>query len=112
MTSQYAVPHGLGIMPNFFVVAVEGQETLMPADFSYYITHEYGLVQNFVMNANEAEAFRIYRYSNGNIFSQAAAASFITVFANTIYFYPYASTTYSLKAGVTYRWVAGVIDGI
>jgi hypothetical protein len=112
VTTKYPIQHGLGITPNFFVIAAVGQELLKPADFSYYITHEYGLAQSFMMNANELDAFRIYRYSNGTTFTQTAAVGILNTFADRTSFYPYASATYSLKAGVTYRWVAGVLEGI
>ena len=112
VVSVVGIEHGLGVTPNFFFMSVEGQEMLNPSDFNYYITHEFGLAQKFMMSANQLEAFRIYRYSNGSNFTQSAAVGLMGVFANATQFYAYASSTYNLKAGVTYRWVAGVIDGI
>lgn len=112
VSSAVGIEHGLGVTPNFFFMSVEGQEMLNASDFKYYITTEFGLAQKFMMSANQLEAFRIYRYSNGTSFTQSAAVGIMGQFANTTHFYAYASSTYNLKAGVAYRWVAGVIDGI
>lgn len=64
------------------------------------------------MNTGSFEAFRIFRYSNGTSYTQTAAVGLMSLFANATSFNAYASATYSLKAGVTYRWFAGVIDGL
>lgn len=101
--------HNLGVAPNFFFLFAEG-ESVSHTDFNYYISHEFGLVQGFTGTQSGA-VFRIVRYSNGNTFQQLVAAGAAASY-NANAFQIYASSTYSLKAGVTYRWVAGVLEGI
>lgn len=110
VTSQYSVQHGLGVTPNFFFLFAEGS-SLNKDDFQYYISAEFGLLQPFALTTDTSySGFRIYRYANANIFTQSVSNA--EGFVNVDVIVVYASSTYALKAGVTYRWVAGVIDGL
>ena len=109
VTATLNQPHGLGVAPNFFFLYAEGQP-LNPADFNYYITHQFGMAQAYTGTGANG-AFRIARYSNGTLFNTIQSAIAAAAFNETS-FPIHASSTYSLKAGVTYHWVAGVVEGI
>ncbi len=109
VTTQLYQPHGLGVAPNFFFLFAEG-EPLSHTDFNYYISHEFGMAQAYT-GTGANSAFRIARYSNGTVFNMISSGIAASAF-NANHFPIHASSTYCLKAGVTYRWVAGVAEGI
>ena len=114
-TSKFAISHGLGTMPNFFMIFAEGVP-LSAEDFSQYCVSQFALAQSFTDNSstNTQRYYSIIRYgaTSGNFTQTRLNGSVFTSFANDSDFYCYASTAQKIKAGVTYRWIAGVVDGI
>lgn len=108
-SSNITIPHGLGTAPNFFILYAEGSN-LSSADFNYFIVAQFGLNQSFTNSAQTSGGFRLLRYGVSNGFTQMASA--VANIANSSVFAVYNSSTYQLKPGITYRWIAGVVDGI
>lgn len=109
-SSAINVEHGLGVAPNFFAIYADAADDyLEPADFNYYIIAQFGLCQDSLL----CEAFRLVRFGTGSNFSQMAnVVPHVSSFSNNSTFAVYNSSTYQLKAGVTYHWIAGVVSGI
>lgn len=109
-SSVINVEHGLGVAPNFFAIYADAADDyLEPADFNYYTIAQFGLRQDSLVCA----AFRLVRYGTGSSFSQMAnVVPHVSSFSNNSTFAVYNSSTYQLKAGVTYHWIAGVVSGI
>lgn len=111
VSAQFGIEHGLGVTPNFFFIYAEG-ESLDYTAFSYYIASEFGLRQSFTTSITPGQSFRIYRYGSNGGFTQTVSVAQKSSFSDESAFCVYCSSTYNLKAGVTYRWIAGVVDGI
>lgn len=114
-TSKLAITHGLGTMPNFFIVLAEGAP-LAIEDFTQYCVSQFSVAQPYIdgSSSNTQRCYTIIRYgmASGRFSETRTSSSVLTSFANDSIFYCYAATGQKLKAGVTYRWIAGVVDGI
>lgn len=112
-TSKPAISHGLGTMPNFFIVFAEGGPFAL-ADFQKYIVSQFGITQYYTESSTTVQKnYTIYRYGMSSKFSENHInSSVFTSFADGSVFYPYSGTSAMLKAGVTYRWIAGVAEGM
>ena len=108
-TTQLTIPHGMGVTPNFFILYVES-ETPVLADYQYFIVSQFGFAQPLIVGSTTQPAYRIYRYGMSNNWSQAATLT--TAIADNNLLAVYNSSTYQIKPKVTYRWIAGVIDGL
>lgn len=105
------IRHGLDVTPNFFVIFAEGQ-LLDYSDFYYYTSLQFGLAQAYT-DSSPQSYFKVLRYGDPTTFRQMTNyGSSLSDFADDEGFFVYNSTTYGLKAGVTYRWFAGVVEGI
>lgn len=109
ISSGLGIEHGLGEKPNFFIIAPVGsvEETggigylygqmVLWRYFEGSSTTIHGMGTIITINSsNEAGS-----YSRRDSFAPSDQVVNVA-----------ASSSYKLKAGVTYRWVAGVLDGI
>lgn len=109
-SNNYTIYHSLGVRPNFYFAFVEGgmtDATLNPSSF----IQSFGVKIPVGSNAfNDVHAFVT---SGGSLSqgSQSLSSAVLNTFFKTDSFRIYLMTG-KLKAGVTYRWVAGVLDGL
>ena len=104
ITSYHVVEHGLGVAPNFtYVMLMDALDEAIPN--MLISMFEYG--KSGLPKKMEYGQIVYYDSSGALIQSGTQAAIFD---ANSIYINATSSRT--LKAGYTYRWVAGVMDGI
>lgn len=110
ITSRYSVAHGLGVIPNFFIVTVVGSFTYGSAFVSSYFVR----ANHTDSGNNKYIGTQQQRYLNGSKGS-ASSSSGITAISNvadsTNIIVP-AFSSGRLLSGVEYRWIAGVIDGL
>lgn len=113
VTSTITINHGLGAIPNFFIMYAEG-EPLSCADFVNYMVMHIGLAQAFKTSTSSTatDSFKISRYGYASAFSQVASSLAMSQFANSTVYPIFYSSQCKLKPGVTYRWIAGVLEGI
>lgn len=112
ISANYAITHNLGEMPSFFIVAPEDD----------YITTEnvnYLMAQVAIMKAHSTSSYSYI--GRAAVFSTTtsgtvtlSAIQYLTSNTNItdVKITVAATTGRMLKAGVTYRWVVGVVDGI
>ena len=104
ITSYHVVEHGLGVAPNFtYVMLMDALDEAIPN--MLISMFEYG--KSGLPKKMEYGQIVYYDSSGALIQSGTQAAIFD---ANSIYIN--ATSSRALKAGYTYRWVAGVMDGI
>ena len=110
VSSSYTVNHNLGVKPNFYFAFVEGGITDPTSNASSFVQ---GFGIKIPVGTNGFSDVHAIVTSGGSFSQQAQAmtSSVYNTFFKTTSF-PIWPTTGKLKAGVTYRWVAGVLDGI
>lgn len=113
-TSREDVKHGLGVTPNFCVVIVEDDFSATPGTSMlvgatvFYKKTKYSNTNTTVNTVHIA----MEGYSpNSSVAGSATRAASDAYFTNTTFGIP-CNGTYPLKAGYTYRWVCGVMEGI
>lgn len=104
-STQVVIKHGLGKDVDFFIVYAEGGPHLN-TDFNYYTIAQFGLKIGIQIGSAAASipGFRVLRYGTSSNIVQMANNGAI---GNTSVFAIYNSSTYQLKPGITYRWIAG-----
>lgn len=113
-TSRVDVAHGLGVTPNFCVVIMEDDTSSTPLTSAlvgatvFFKQTKYTSSSTIVYSAHiTMEGYNASSQSTGTA-TRAASTAYFT--AST--FGIPCNSTYKLKAGCTYRWVCGLLDGI
>lgn len=113
-TSRVDVAHGLGVTPNFCVVMMETDTSSTPLTSAlvgatvFFKATKYTSSSTIVYSAHVTmEGYNASSQSTGTA-TRAASTAYFT--AST--FGIPCNSTYKLKAGYTYRWVCGLLDGI
>jgi hypothetical protein len=113
-TSRVDVNHGLNVKPNFLIVMVDtnfsaGVATTMLTGASvFYKAMKYNSSSYIIYTAH----ITMEGYGSNNQAAGAATRAASEAYFTTSTFGIPCNSTYSLKAGYTYRWVCGVLDGI
>ena len=107
------IDHGLGVAPNFCIWMIEAdtsQNVLVSTGLFGASFQKNTVMSSYVYNAHFA--FRGYSSSSsGNVSGSSAVDADDTYFTSTKA--PLmGSSAYPIKAGYTYRWVCGVLDGV
>ena len=113
-SSNFGIAHGLGTTPNFFIIFVD-EESISHSDFYFYVPWQCGFAHAFTDTTSPPSAvfFKVYRYGDGTTFRQSSnQGANLSDFADDDNFYVHNTSTYQVKAGITYRWIAGVVTGI
>ena len=100
------IEHGLGVVPNFFYVVAEGSPTT--ADFSNYLIAHLAVKQTLEGNSGYYVTLSVSSAGVTMANTQVIKADNIGNYFNTTTIMPYGY----FKRGKTYRWAAGVMDGI
>ena len=109
LSASFTIAHGLDATPNFFAIFAE-ENPVNYEDYYRYIVAQFGLAQEF---ASTSVWFKIFRYGTASGFSQTVStSSSLRYFSTDTDFTVYASSSNKIKAGVTYRWIVGVVDGL
>ena len=108
ISSSTSISHGLGTKPNFFIIAPEGA-----VDGTADIGYQYGqamIYRYFKSPSYTTCGWGEYSFvnSNGELGMYIGRQTSLNTSTITIR----AGSDAKFKAGVTYRWVAGVLDGI
>ena len=115
VSSYFSIEHNLGQRPNFFVVYAEGEEEELkdPAVFKEYLRSTVYLRRPLISNGTEYVARCLVEFgdSAGNSISSSTVL-FSTEMTTASKFQLYCTSTRKLKAGVTYGFICGVIDGL
>jgi hypothetical protein len=110
VSSMFYIPHGLGRVPNFYVLYTE-DEVASVAEYKGYI-HNITYVQDTVEHSSGVRYGQIYsNYGGSSIFSNSSAQLTKEECTETD-LYINAASTRKLKAGKKYCWVCGVIAGM
>lgn len=113
-TTSFSIEHGLGVAPNFFVFVVEEDMSVPPVA---NLTIGGAIIAKYTKynqtSSTKYTCHYFFRGYNGTpqvggSASSADNATFMSETSCTVI----CSTTYKLKTGYTYRWIAGVLDGI
>ena len=98
--STYDIEHGLGIAPNFFIVAADTYS--VSTSYSGYIYLQSGRI------FGDHTPFRVLTWANNTITNSAVAlgGTFSTESTITV---PSDSSA-KFKSGMRYRWICGVIE--
>lgn len=106
--AQYgpAIPHGLGVTPNFFYVIATGDVSV--SNNTGYMVGHFACKQTFESSAGHYTNISISSAGVNTMSGNVIAAADIDTYFGAETFKPNGF----FKAGVTYRWVAGVIDGL
>lgn len=114
VSTNQSIVHGLGVTPNFFVWwLVENMSTTPVAGINIG-----GAIigKNAKYSATSSTLYTthsFYRgYNNTPQVNGAVSSNAGTTYMNATNCRMLCSSTYKLKAGYTYRWIAGVVDGI
>lgn len=101
-TTAAKVPHGLGEVPDFVAMYAEGAIT--SADFASYIC----AFASVPLSTGTGVGVRMLRYGspNGSSFSISASVYYEGNYTTTT-FSVVQSSSYKLKAGITYKFVVG-----
>ncbi|MBQ7887541.1 MAG: hypothetical protein IJ313_11720 [Clostridia bacterium] len=102
----YQIPHGLGVTPNFFFVIAEGAVTIAN-NTGYMIAHfacKQPIESNPAHYVNMSVTSAGINSASPNVIKEADVDHYFN--AESIMVYGF------VKAGISYRWVAGVLDGI
>lgn len=112
-TANYTnIHHGLGVAPNFFFIYIEG-DNISNIDVASSFVTELGLLQSFNGTLGSGIGFKFCRYCNANNFIlMNHVPSTRELFSTDSHFVVYTPTASPFKVGATYRWIAGVLDGI
>lgn len=107
-SAQYgpSIPHGLGVAPNFFYVVATGDVSI--SNNTGYMVGHFACKQTFEGKAGHYTNISISSAGVNTMSGNVIAAADIDGYFGAESFKPYGF----FKAGVTYRWVAGVIDGL
>ena len=97
-TSQYDIEHGLGVAPNFHIVATDRYSDVT----SGYMYCQLGI------RLADGSAFRTLTWKNNTITSTAVSAGGILSTEST-FTVPF-NDSVKLKSGVEYRWICGVVE--
>lgn len=112
--SNYAINHGLGVVPNFFLWWLEEDMSTTPVASLNIGGAIFG--KNARYNATSTIVYTnhyFFRgYSTAPQITGTANSSTGTTYLNATSCRMMCSSSYLLKAGYTYHWVAGVVDGI
>lgn len=127
LTSNRAIAHGLGTTPNFFLIYPTA-DSIDAVDFSGYNALQMFLAKPHTEYNASSEAIdytgifnRTYGYAYTGTSTTTAKNYFLTAIINVStkssyvtasYIYAQANAAYKLKAGITYRWIAGVFSGV
>lgn len=115
ISAAYTITHNLGVVPNFaFLMLCDSasptalkSSRLMHMQFYKKVANAYGIYYSM-------RGYIVYASSDGSITgattSATSGSSTGAATTNTVIFT--ANATALLKAGYTYRWVCGVMDGI
>lgn len=106
--------HDLGVAPNFIVWAME--EDASTSVLTNAATHGTTIIKCNKQSSSSSIVYSVHNLIGGYGSSSQAADTYNRA-ANNTYLTTTkarmtASTTYCFKAGKTYRWVCGVLDGI
>ena len=107
-STQVNIQHGFGEMPDFVTIMID--EQVNTEDYNKYLVWEVLVMQKFKNSGsttvNDGCMYRRYS-SNGTSFTGSATTASGTTYVNTTSFGIAASSSYMLKSGVKYKWVAG-----
>lgn len=108
VTASFDIAHGLGVVPNFFIIFAD-ENPVSYADYYQQMVAQFGLLQGFDGSA----WFKLYRYGSTSRFTQTVGSSaYVQYFATDSVFTVVATSSCKIKAGITYRWIAGVVEGL
>ena len=116
VTAGYSVSHGLTREPSFVLVVVTGDVSLFDDLVGYYY-YMYLCIGKKYTHGTTVRYGSYYSQTGGDtaglsdtqsVMSSDTYASYL----NNLTFVIPATSTRILKAGTTYRWVAGVVDDI
>lgn len=113
VSTTYYIPHELGQAPNFYILFAE-DEVSDPANHIGYIRSIIHIVDPYYNNIptiRYGSNIIMYGASTGKIYSTSNSYLVETKCTDTQLWIDAASSR-KLKAGIKYRWVAGVIDGM
>ena len=107
--SLYELEHGLGVVPNFFIVMVSDVPAL--SGYTKSVLQVQGVRRPVGTNAATVSTMYVSAYEAVSALTQnlqsAEASDKWTV--NSVSFDLF---TYALKAGYTYRWICGAAEGL
>lgn len=107
--SLYEIAHGLGVVPNFFVVMVDNVPTL--SSYTKSVLQVQGVRRPVGANAATVSTMYVSAYEAVSSLTQnlQSAEANDKWTADSLSFDLY---SYALKAGYTYRWICGVAEGL
>lgn len=106
ISATHSIAHNLGVIPDFLIVVAKS----IPEDS---LMHALTIKKDYEQSGQQFEARHIRSYYNGSTVGAgnknypAGRLPFTETTANIE-----CSSSASLKAGVTYYWIVGVIDGL
>ena len=114
ISSGVDISHGLGVTPNFFIWWVEEDVSLNPT--VYLLTQGALIKKTAPYNAGSSTVYTLSYLLTGYNSAPQYGGTTNRVSNNTYMTNNtcrmHSSTTYKLLTGHTYRWVAGVADGV
>ena len=114
MSTNFAIPHNLGVAPNFFVwILEESMETSPVANLNVGGAI---IAKKAKYNASSTISYGVHYFYRGysatpQMAGTASSAS-STTYLTATQCMMLCSSTYMVKKGYTYHWVCGVLDGI
>ncbi len=112
VASQAQIPHNLGVVPDF-VLVVADTFTATADMTARYIANAYCAKANMIASNKSADGFAAYQtnFVGRDTVWQTYEMINYTKFLNSSYFLvPYYTSSDTLKAGITYRYVVGKFD--
>ena len=116
INSAHTVTHGLGQKPSFIIVVATGDVVL--ANFATYIYSQTVIGQDYIYGTNSLQRYGdfVTRYGTTSASLTDSASAISDTNENTMLgvdtFNIVCTTGRRLKAGVTYQWVCGTVEGI
>lgn len=112
-SSTVSIEHGLGVMPSFMLLASE-EDVPVAQDYYKYIFTWLGIMQAYNTSVKGFDMSKYGILVNSNYSLDCLSTNFTKtdLLATAYVFNISCGSSRMLKGGVTYRWIAGVIDGI
>lgn len=110
--SQTQIPHNLGVVPDFVMVVAD--EFVATADMTVkYIANAYCAKANLIASNKSANGFGAYQSNfigRDTVWAITEAINYTKFLHDGYFLIPYYSSSDTLKAGITYRYVIGKFE--
>ena len=110
VSSAQFITHGLGVKPDFWAVFADTGDTVVDADFNgYFLKSSHAAIKN-TYNSNSYDYLSEMSYMTSATVMRVTQVYISEGMVTDTAFMISATSTYKLKSGITYRWIACVFE--